>query len=116
MENVVCLFVCRLESRSCQSQVGGSSDRISFLKDQVSPGMQLPARRMATKASTKTTFEADKVISPLYSGGSVALSGDGRILATCLAEDVVLTDLTTGQRLAQIEGVSSLLRTYIDDG
>jgi len=61
---------------------------------------------MATKASIKTTFEAAQVISPLYSGGSVALAADGRVLATCLAEDVVITDLATGQRLAQIEGVS----------
>jgi len=71
---------------------------------------------MASKASTKTTFEADKVISPLYSGGGVALSGDGRVLATCLAEDIVLTDLTTGQRLAQIEGVSGLFGSYDDYG
>lgn len=60
---------------------------------------------MATKASVKTTFEATQVISPLYSGGSVALAADGRILATCLAEDVIISDLATGQRLAQIEGV-----------
>ena len=71
---------------------------------------------MATKASAKTTFEADKVISPLYSGGGVALSSDGKVLATCLAEDVVLTDLTTGQRLAQIEGVSGLFGSYDDYG
>lgn len=61
---------------------------------------------MAQKISSKTTFEPGRVISPLYTGGSVALSRDGRVLATCLGEDALLTDLVTGQRLAQIEGVS----------
>lgn len=61
---------------------------------------------MALKADFKTTFEPSRVISPIYTGGSVALSDDGRILATCLGEEALLTDLDTGSHLARIEGVS----------
>lgn len=60
---------------------------------------------MAFKADTKTTFEPNKVIQPIYTGGSVGLSEDGRILASCVGEDVLLSDLSTGAQLARIEGV-----------
>lgn len=63
---------------------------------------------MAYKADVRTTFEPNRVIQPIYTGGSVALSRDGRVLATCLGEEVLLTDLNTGEHLARIEGVSSL--------
>jgi hypothetical protein len=53
----------------------------------------------------KTTFEAEHTISPIYTGGSVALEQSGRILATTLGEDALLTDLNTGRQLAKIEGV-----------
>ncbi len=69
---------------------------------------------MALRTARKTTFEVEKVIEPIYSGGSVALSCDGRILATCLGEDALLTDLANGKRLAKIEGVRfSMLRFKI---
>lgn len=61
---------------------------------------------MAYKAEIKTTFEPNKVIQPLYTGGSVALSQDGRILVSCLGEDALISDLSTGKHLARIEGVS----------
>lgn len=61
---------------------------------------------MAYKAEIKTTFDPSRVIQPLYTGGSVALSQDGRILASCLGEDALLSDLVTGKHLARIEGVS----------
>jgi len=60
---------------------------------------------MATKLPFKTTFEADKVIQPVFTGGSVGVDNGARVLATTLGEDAVLTDLTTGRRLAIIEGV-----------
>ena len=63
---------------------------------------------MAFKADTKTTFEPNKVIQPIYTGGSVGLSEDGRILASCVGEDVLLGDLATGAQLARIEGVCIL--------
>ena len=52
-----------------------------------------------------TTFDPERTIQPIYTGGDVALDDTGRILATCLGEDVVVTDLTTGRVLAKIEGV-----------
>lgn len=67
---------------------------------------------MAYKADVKTTFEASRVIQPIYTGGSVALSDNGRILATTLGEEALLTDLTTGAHLARIDGVSFLSCTH----
>jgi U3 small nucleolar RNA-associated protein 13 len=62
---------------------------------------------MANKSTYSTTFEPQKVIQPIYTGGSVALDNSGRILATCLGEDALITDLNTGKQLARIEGVRS---------
>lgn len=61
---------------------------------------------MAQRAAVKTTFEVSRTIQPIYVGGSVALSRNGRILATVLGEDALLTDLATGTELGRIEGVS----------
>jgi len=60
---------------------------------------------MANKSAYRTTYEAQRVIQPIYTGGSVALDSSGRILATCLGEDALITDLNTGKQLARIEGV-----------
>ena len=65
---------------------------------------------MALKAEYKTTFEPSRVIQPIYTGGSVALSEDGKVLATCLGDEALLTDLDSGAHLARIEGVSSAFR------
>ena len=61
---------------------------------------------MAYKADVKTTFEPSRVIQPIYTGGSVAASNNGKILASCLGEEALLTNLNTGAHLARIEGVS----------
>jgi hypothetical protein len=66
---------------------------------------QFPSGTMANKAPYKTTFEPEHTIQPIYTGGSVALDQSGRILATTLGEDALLTDLNTGKQLAKIEGV-----------
>jgi U3 small nucleolar RNA-associated protein 13 len=63
---------------------------------------------MAHRVDITTTFEPSKIIQPFYTGGDVSLGRDGRTLATCLGEDVVLNDLGTGEQLARIEGVGSL--------
>ena len=60
---------------------------------------------MASKTPYQTTFEPENTIQPIHTGGSVALDQSGRILATTLGEDALLTDLTTGKQLAKIEGV-----------
>jgi U3 small nucleolar RNA-associated protein 13 len=68
---------------------------------------------MATKAPYQTTFEPEHTIRPIYTGGSVALDREGRILATTLGEDALLTDLNTGRQLAKIEGVCKLISGVI---
>lgn len=55
----------------------------------------------------KTTYAVGRTLQPIYSGGSIALSDNGRILAACLGEDALLTDLATGRELGRIEGVRS---------
>ena len=67
---------------------------------------------MANKAPYQTTFEPEHVIQPIYTGGSVALDQSGRILATTLGEDALLTDLNTGRQLAKIEGVCLYPQSY----
>ncbi|KAF1815486.1 platelet-activating factor acetylhydrolase IB alpha subunit [Eremomyces bilateralis CBS 781.70] len=59
---------------------------------------------MSQKATLKTTFDRTQVIQPFYTGAGVALSQDGRVLATCVGEDVLLTDMRSGQVLSRIEG------------
>ncbi|KAK3677587.1 U3 small nucleolar RNA-associated protein 13 [Recurvomyces mirabilis] len=66
---------------------------------------------MALKADGKTTFEPARVIQPIYTGGAVALSEDGRLLATTLGEEALVTDLNTGAHLARIEGDGEPLTT-----
>ena len=68
---------------------------------------------MAQRPQTRTTFEPAKVIQPIYTRGNVALDQSGRILASCLDEDVVLSDLRTGAELTRIEGVCSPLRGVV---
>lgn len=60
---------------------------------------------MTTRLPYKTTFEPERVIQPIFTGGSVALDNGARILATTLGEDAVLTDLKTGRQYAKMEGV-----------
>lgn len=76
------------------------------LNQQSSPPRKLFT--MANKAPYQTTFEPTHTIQPIYTGGSVALDQNGRILATTLGEDALLTDLNTGRQLAKIEGVSRI--------
>ncbi|KAL8843590.1 MAG: hypothetical protein Q9170_000094 [Blastenia crenularia] len=64
---------------------------------------------MAARNTYVTTFEPDRTIQPIYTGGDVALDREGRILATCLGEDAVLTDLKTGQALGRVDGDGEVL-------
>jgi U3 small nucleolar RNA-associated protein 13 len=64
---------------------------------------------MANKPAYQITFDPVNTIQPIHTGGSVALDQSGRILATTVGEDALLTDLTTGKRLAKIEGVLDYL-------
>lgn len=64
---------------------------------------------MPSKARTITTFEVERVIQPIYTGGDVALDKSGRILATCLGEEALITDLNNGNLLVRVEGVGTAL-------
>ena len=64
---------------------------------------------MASRLSVTTTFEPERTIQPIYTGGDAVLDREGRILATCLGEEALLTDLSTGELLARIEGVGDIL-------
>lgn len=61
--------------------------------------------KMATKQPLKTTFDVEHVIRPIFTGGSVGIDNAAQILATTIAEDVVLTNPANGKHLGQIEGV-----------
>lgn len=64
----------------------------------------ISADAMAQRTTVRTTYDIERTLQPIYSGGSIALSEDGRILAACLGEDALLTDVTTGKELGRIEG------------
>ncbi|KAL9617430.1 MAG: hypothetical protein Q9160_007787 [Pyrenula sp. 1 TL-2023] len=59
---------------------------------------------MATKVGTRTTFEAAKVIEPIYTGGNVCVDASGKILATCVDEDVLIVRNDDQHVLATVEG------------
>ena len=75
---------------------------------------------MAQRSTVRTTYEVERTLQPIYSGGSIALSEDGRILAACLGEEALLTDLSTGKELARAEGdgeaITSLACRYRSAG
>ena len=60
---------------------------------------------MSGRIRTVITYEPEKIIQPIYTGGDIALDEEGILLATCLGEEVVITNLHTGQVLSRIEGV-----------
>ena len=60
---------------------------------------------MSSRLKVTTTYDPERTIQPIYTGGDVALDREGRILATCLGEEALLTDLGTGELLTRVEGV-----------
>ena len=60
---------------------------------------------MNSKHTVTTTFAAKNIIQPIYTGGDVALDAEGQIIVTCLGEDALLTDLSSGRLFARLEGV-----------
>ena len=70
---------------------------------------------MASRNNMLTTFEPDQIIQPIYTGGDVALDRSGRVLATCLGDEAVLTDLDSGHTLARLEGVGMISITILFD-
>ncbi|KAM3534043.1 hypothetical protein MY4038_002696 [Beauveria bassiana] len=66
---------------------------------------------MATKQPLKTTFDVDRVIRPIFTGGSVSIDNDALILATTIGENAILTNPTNGRHLGEIEGDGELIST-----
>ncbi|CAG9949418.1 unnamed protein product [Clonostachys rosea f. rosea IK726] len=58
---------------------------------------------MATKHALKTTFDVGRVLRPIFTGGSVSIDNDARILATTISEDVILTEPGSGKHLAVLK-------------
>ena len=56
----------------------------------------------------QVSFKKGRVIAPLYTGGPVSVSHDGRMLATCVGEEAILTDLEEGRQIARFAGVRSV--------
>ncbi|KAJ6263419.1 Beta-TrCP [Drechslerella dactyloides] len=101
-------------TRVCRRQAPELSATTPLQKLIFSPAPSaLPTAASTTMAppQLKTSFVPTKVIQSFYTGGKCALSADGRILASTLDEDVILTHLQTGQELARIEGDSELIST-----
>lgn len=66
---------------------------------------------MASKQPLKTTFDVKRVLRPIFTGGSVSIDNDARILATTVGEDAILTEPATGKHLGQIEGDGEQIST-----
>ena len=66
---------------------------------------------MANKQPLKTTFDADRVLRPIFTGGSVSIDNKAQILATTIGENAILTEPATGKHLGQIEGDGELIST-----
>ncbi len=90
-----------------RQSTGGFCINASLMR---SPNSEAPnmSQMKYHESPTTTTFEVQKVIQPIYTGGSVGLSRDGRILASTRGEDALLVDVATGEHIARVEGVSSM--------
>ncbi|PPQ79398.1 hypothetical protein CVT25_002668 [Psilocybe cyanescens] len=52
----------------------------------------------------KTAFKKARTIAPLYTSGAVAITLDGTRLVTCVAEDILLTDVESGVEICRFVG------------
>ncbi|MCJ1405646.1 U3 small nucleolar RNA-associated protein 13 [Xylographa trunciseda] len=68
---------------------------------------------MTSRPKIVTTFEVDRTIQPIYTGGDAGLSRNGQVLVTCLGEEALLTNLNTGQLLTRIEGDGEVLTALL---
>ncbi|KAI0066551.1 WD40 repeat-like protein [Artomyces pyxidatus] len=55
----------------------------------------------SSRTNLKTAFKKTRTIGPLYTGGAVALTTDGKWLVTCVGEEVVLTDIDEGTEICR---------------
>ncbi|KDR85754.1 hypothetical protein GALMADRAFT_132409 [Galerina marginata CBS 339.88] len=52
----------------------------------------------------KTAFKKARTIAPLYTSGAVAITLDGTRLVTCVAEEILLTDVESGVEICRFVG------------
>ncbi|PWN51000.1 WD40 repeat-like protein [Violaceomyces palustris] len=57
-----------------------------------------------SKPRLKTSFAKSRSFEPFYTGGSVAFTPDGSWMATTLSEEVVVTEVKTGNVITKIPG------------
>jgi U3 small nucleolar RNA-associated protein 13 len=57
-----------------------------------------------SKSRLKTVYKNKRSIGPLHTCGSVAVSGDGSRIVTCVAEEAVLTNILTGEEICRFAG------------
>ncbi|KAF8641212.1 hypothetical protein AX17_000846 [Amanita inopinata Kibby_2008] len=60
----------------------------------------------------KTAFKNARSIPPLYTGGPVAVTPDGLKIFTCVAEHVLLTDVTSGNVLCRFAGDTQQVTSF----
>lgn len=59
-----------------------------------------------TDANSSIRFRNARKISPLYTSGPVAVTSDGQKIVTCVGEEILLTDVTSGAEICRFLGVS----------
>lgn len=57
-------------------------------------------------ADACASFKNARSIGPLHTGGPVAITSDGVRLVTCVSEDILLTDISTGAEICRFASVS----------
>ncbi|KAF8971741.1 U3 small nucleolar RNA-associated protein [Flammula alnicola] len=58
----------------------------------------------AVRPKLKTSFKKARTIAPLYTSGAVAITSDGTRLVSCVAEDILLTNIENGLEICRFVG------------
>ncbi|KAF4611752.1 hypothetical protein D9613_004247 [Agrocybe pediades] len=66
--------------------------------------MPVPTNTTNARPKLKTAFKKARTIAPLYTSGAVAITSDGTKLVTCVAEDILLTDVESGVEICRFLG------------
>ncbi|CED83258.1 WD40-repeat-containing subunit of the 18S rRNA processing complex [Phaffia rhodozyma] len=60
--------------------------------------------RPLSKPGFKTSYRSSRLISPLHTQGPVLLTADGLRMISTTGEDILLTEVESGQKLARVQG------------
>ena len=58
-------------------------------------------------------FKKARTIAPLYTAGAVAVTSDGKRLVSCVAEEILLTDVESGEEICRFVGVGVSFFAFI---